>query len=314
VEHGLPIEGSSLRAQDAADTSAGCAWNPDNYDLRRDAAGQAYYDSLARLYASWGVDLIKVDCVGAPRFKADEIAMLRRALDKTGRSIALSLSPGEPPIEEVAVMQANAQQWRISNDIWDMWHSDVAYPQGLGDQFARAAYWSRTRQPGHWPDADMLPLGHLGPAPGWGKPRDTRLTHTEQRTMMTLWSIFRSPLMMGGDLPSTDAWTLGLLTNPEVIEVDQHSSNNRAVLQTPDFAAWTATAADGRSIYLALFNLQDAARQRHLTFSDLSLAEGSYSVRDLWAREDRGEWKDVQVQLEPHGAMLLRLTPVERAR
>ena len=100
----------------------------------------------------------------------------------------LSLSPGAAPIEKVDEMRRYAQMWRISDDVWDLWHSTVDYPQGLGDQFARVAKWAPYSKPGHWPDADMLPLGYLGPQPGWGKPRRTRLTHDEQRTLLTLWS------------------------------------------------------------------------------------------------------------------------------
>ncbi len=203
-------------------------------------AGQAYYDSIARLYAGWGVDLIKVDCIASRPYKGAEIRMLSEALRKTGRPIVLSLSPGSAPLDKLDEMRKYAQMWRISDDVWDEWHSDVEYPQGLGDQFPRVAKWAPFSKPGHWPDADMLPLGYLGPSPGWGKARQTRLSPAEQRTMMTLWSIFRSPLMMGGDLPHNDAETTALLTNDEVLAVDQHSTGGRAVLQSPVASVWTA--------------------------------------------------------------------------
>src|SRR5271169_452917 len=208
VERNSAIEGSSFHAIDAADTSETCPWNPDNYGLdARKPAAQAYYDSIARLYAGWEVDLIKVDCIASHPYRGDEIRMLSEALRKTGRPIVLSLSPGGAPIDKVDEMRQYAQLWRISDDIWDLWHSTVPYPQGLGDQFANVAKWAGLAQPGHWPDADMLPLGQLGPAPGWGKARETRLSHDEQRTLMTLWCIFPSPLMIGGELPSADDWT-----------------------------------------------------------------------------------------------------------
>ena len=187
VEKNLPIEGSSYHAMDAADTSDTCPWNFDNYGIDGSKPGaQAYYDSIAKLYASWEVDLIKVDCISSRPYKGDEIRMLSSALAKTGRPIVLSLSPGPAPLEKADEMRKYAQMWRISNDIWDLWHSTVDYPQGLGDQFANVAKWAGKAQPGHWPDADMLPLGYLGPAPGWGQPRYTRLTHDEQRTFLTL--------------------------------------------------------------------------------------------------------------------------------
>jgi alpha-galactosidase len=302
------IEGSTLRMLDAADTDGTCNWNPDNFDLKHTGAGQAYYDSIARLYASWGVDLIKVDCITAPRFKGEEIAMLRKALDHSGRSISLSLSPGEPPIEpfQSPDLVASVQQWRISNDIWDVWHSDQQYPQGVGDQFARVAYWNHTREPGHWPDADMLPLGYLGPAPGWGKPRECRLTHAEQRTLVTLWSIFRSPLMMGGNLPRTDAWTESLLTNPEVIDMDQHSTHNRLALQRLDSSVWTATSADGTSNFVAVFNQSDKPLAFKAEWAELGMAGRSYRLHNMWEHTDTAPQTSLHMQIEPHGSVLLR--------
>jgi len=188
VQRNLPIEGSTYHAGDAADLFDTCPWNFDNYGVdSTKPAAQAYYDSIARLYASWQVDLIKVDCIASRPYKGDEIRMLRQALDKSGRPIVLSLSPGPAPIEKLGEMRKYAQMWRISNDIWDVWHSTVDYPQGLGDQFANVAKWAGKAEPRHWPDADMLPVGYLGPAPGWGKPRQTQLSHDEQRTLFTLW-------------------------------------------------------------------------------------------------------------------------------
>ena len=225
VEKNLPIAGTKFHAADAADTSDTCPWNHDNFGLNvSKPAAQAYYDSIFKLYASWGVDLIKVDCIASHPYKGDEIRILSQALKKSGRAIALSLSPGPAPVEKVDEMRKYAQMWRISDDIWDLWHSTVQYPQGLGDQFQNVAKWAGLAKPGHWPDADMLPLGYLGPAPGWEKARQTRLSHDEQRLLMTLWCIFPSPLMVGGRLPSADDWTLSLLTNPEVLAMDQHST------------------------------------------------------------------------------------------
>ena len=256
VEKNLPIAGSRYHAQDAADTSDVCRWNPDNYGVdATKPGGQAYYDSIARLYANWGVDFIKVDCISSGPYKGDEIRMLSIALQKTGRPIVLSLSPGPAPLEKVDEMRKYAQMWRISDDIWDLWHSTLDYPHGVGDQFPHVAEWAPLAEPGHWPDADMLPVGRLGPAPGWGQPRDTRLTHDEQRTLLTLWSMFRSPLMIGGDLTADDAWTTSLLTNPEVIAVDQHSSGNHQLLATPQTVVWMAQAPSGDGRYVAIFNV-----------------------------------------------------------
>ncbi len=243
VEQNLPIAGSSYRAADAADLTDTCPWNPDNYGLDSSKpAAQAYYDSIAQLYARWGVDFIKVDCIASRPYDGDEIRMLRLALDKEARLIVLSLSPGEAPIEKADELRTYPQMWRISDDIWDMWHSTVDYPQGLGDQFSRAAKWAPLAEPGHWPDADMLTLGFLGPSPGWGKPRQTQFTSDEQRTLMTLWCIIRSPLMMGGNLLKlkNDTRTKYMLTNPEILNVDQHSIDNHIVISTDKLVVWTA--------------------------------------------------------------------------
>ena len=114
-------------------TSDTCPWNFDNYGVDGSKPGaQAYYDSIAKLYASWDVDLIKVDCISSRPYKGDEIRMLSTALAKTGRPIALSLSPGPAPLEKAEEMRKYAQMWRISNDIWDLWHSTVDVSAGIG--------------------------------------------------------------------------------------------------------------------------------------------------------------------------------------
>lgn len=303
VEKNLPIEGSSFHAADAADTSDTCPWNHDNYGLDASKpAAQAYYDSILRLYASWGVDFIKVDCIASRPYKGDEIRMLSAALQKTGRPIVLSLSPGAAPLEKVDEMRQYAQMWRISDDIWDIWHSTVPYPQGLGDQFANVAKWAGKAQPGRWPDADMLPLGYLGPAPGWGTPRNTRLSHDEQRTLMTLWCIFPSPLMVGGRLPSADDWTLSLLTNPEVLAVDQHSTGNQPIISTDKIIVWRAESSQGQ--YLAVFNVSDSAQTVHYDWKDLGMDSVKYELRDLWTHKDLGSADSLTVDLPSHGGVL----------
>src|SRR5208282_2770474 len=310
VEANLPIAGSSYHALDAADTKETCPWNPDNFGIDAAKPGaQAYYDSIATLYASWGVDFIKVDCISSHPYRPDEIRLLSAALGKTGRSIVLSLSPGPAPVEKVDELRQYAQMWRVSDDVWDLWHSTVEYPQGLGDQFANVAKWAGMAEPGHWPDADMLPLGFLGPAPGWGKPRTTRLTHDEQRTLMTLWSIFPSPLMIGGDLPSADDWTLSLLTNPEVLAVDQRSKGNRVAFRSDNTTIWTAQSSTETSFYVAAFNLTSSSQNVQFTWQQLGLPEGKHAIRDLWEHKDMGSAESLEVQLPTHGTVLYRLTP-----
>ncbi len=314
VERNLLIAGSQFHAAEAADTADTCPWNYDTFgvDATKPAA-QAYYDSIAQLYAQWGVDLIKVDCISSHPYKGEDIRILSTAVRKTNRSIILSLSPGPAPMEKVQEMRMYAQMWRISDDIWDLWHSDTAYPQGVGDQFANAARWAPLSTPGHWADADMLPIGQLGPSPGWGKPRATQLTHDEQRTLMTLWCMFRSPLMVGGDLTASDNWTQALLTNPEVLSVDQHSTGNRQALASDKAVAWLAQPTSGKGSYVAIFNLRDASEEFSFSWSELGLAGKQYVLRDLWQRKNIGLADGIRLMLPPHGSVLYRIAqPMEQ--
>ncbi len=262
VEKNLPIAGSSYRAAEAADTSDTCPWNPDNYGLDATKPGaQAYYNSIAKLYASWTVDLIKVDCISSRPYKGDEIRMLSTALAKTGRGIVLSLSPGPAPLEKTEEMR------------------------------------------------EYAPLGRLGPAPGWGQARDTRLTHDEQRTLMTLWSIFPSPLMVGGKLPSADAWTISLLTNPEVIAMDQHSTGNHPVVATDKTVVWVAQSTLTKTHYLALFNVSESSQTLQYAWKDLGFPAAKYKLRDLWQRKEVGVAASMEVTVPAHGVVLYGLSP-----
>ncbi|HJX95590.1 MAG TPA: glycoside hydrolase family 27 protein [Candidatus Acidoferrum sp.] len=305
VAKNLPIAGSRFRAKVAADVSDSCPWNTYNYGLKPGSpAAQAYYDSIAKLYASWGVDFLKVDCISSHPYKGDEILMLSEALHKVRRPIVLSLSPGPAPLDKAADLSRNSQMWRISDDVWDVWYSDKDFPQGVGNQFARAAIWAASSGPGHWPDADMLPLGRLEPNAGWEKPRTTRLTHDEQRTLLTLWSIFRSPLIMGGNLTLCDEWTQSALTNAELIGVDQHSTDSHPVISTDKAVVWLSTPESGDGAYVAVFNLDAAPQSIHYSWKDLGLKRSKYTLRDLWEHEDLGSKEFVDVTLPAHGSAI----------
>lgn len=307
VRRNLPIAGVSFHAADAASTADTCPWNPFNFGVdAAQPAAQAYYDSIAQLYASWGVDFLKVDCISDHPYKGDEIRMISQAVRKTGRPIVLSLSPGPTALDKADEVSKYAQMWRISDDVWDLWHSDTQFPSGIQNQFARAAIWASFSGPGHWPDADMLPIGRLEPAAGWGKPRATRLTRDEQRAQLTLWSISRSPLVMGGNLTLCDEWTESLLTNPEVIAVDQHSTGNHAVLTTDRAAVWQARPTEGEGYYLAIFNLDAALQEFHYSWKYLGLPNGKYRLRDLWEHKDLGPFESFSVTLQPHAAVLYK--------
>ena len=310
VEKNLPIAGSSWHAADAANTQDTCPWNPDNYgvDASKPAA-QAWYDSQAKLWASWGVDFVKVDCVSGDPWPAAEVAILHKALERSGRPIVLSLSPGQS-YDQKEELRANSNLWRVSSDVWDRWKGtpNNGYPQGLYNQFDVAAEWSGYGQPNHWPDLDMLPLGHISIRSVIGKDRQSSFTHDEQRTLMTLWAIFRSPLMMGGDLPSADAWTQSLLTNDDVLHVDQHSVNNRVDVNDAHHAIWLAEDADTHEPIVAVFNLDDESHTYKLNWTELGLRRnGVYRPYDLWLHEALKPAASMDVTLAPHASVLYRL-------
>ncbi len=250
VEKNLPILGTPYHAQDIADKVHTCPWNPDMYGVDMSKPGaQAYYDSVFALIAEWGVDYVKVDDLSRPYFQnLPEVEAIRKAIDKTGRPIVLSLSPGATDIKAAAHVSQHANLWRISDDFWDRWLA-------LKEQFWRLAQWNSHRVEGAWPDADMLPLGTLM----LGE-RQTRFTPDEQYTLMSLWSIARSPLMHGGDMTKTDAFTLSLLTNDEVLAVNQRSIANRPLFDRDGLIAWTAKDPATGDTYLALFNSRDRVR------------------------------------------------------
>ena len=315
-----PILGTSYHAQDIADKVHVCDWNDDMYGVDMSKPGaQEYYDSVFALLASWEIDYVKVDDLSG---RDAEVAAIRRAIDKTGRPIVFSVSPGGPTNQHVA---SHANLWRITGDFWDSW-------RGLHEHFARMHNVTPFRGEGHWPDADMIPLGNIRtwqPTDAW-----THFTKDEQITLMTLWCIGRSPLMFGGNLPKNDEFTLSLLTNDEVLAVNQHSSNNRQVFNRDNQVAWVADVPGSPDKYVALFNLSPAppplpprgstqpvapapAQSTEpvtitLPLADLGLS-GAVMVHDLWAHRDLGSSSDaVAASVNSHGAVFYRLSPVTR--
>ncbi|MGH9434256.1 MAG: glycoside hydrolase family 27 protein, partial [Terriglobia bacterium] len=273
-------------------------------------AGQAYYDSIARLYAGWGVDYIKADDMSRAQdpkgenYHGPEIEALRKAMNKTGRPMVLSLSPGPTQLANAASVTRWSQLWRISDDMWDNWNQ-------VKKQFDYCRDWARYSGAGRWPDTDMLPLGRLCVRGFKDGPRTSRLTHAEQITLMTLWSIFRSPLMMGGDLPASDPFTLSLLTNADVIAVDQGSTGEHELFRDGDKIAWISSTADGLYRYIALFNTGDQPAQVTVSKQQIGLGTKYYTVLDLWKHKSLGELGgSLSVTLNPHAAGLYKLIPV----
>jgi hypothetical protein len=301
VKASTPIEGSTFTAADAANTNDKCVWCPDMFGVSSNAAGQAWYDSCARLWASWGVDYIKVDDLSHPYHTA-EVEMVRNAIDKCGRGIEFSTSPGETPVAKGAHVAAHANLWRVSDDFWDSWKS-------LDHEFTYGVRWHGFVGPGHWPDADMLPLGHLSVAHrSVGDDRYTRFTHDEQLMHLSLWSLLPSPLMVGANLPDNDPWILALLTNPDVIAVNQDALGLPATRLTNVLAQaeiWTRPLAD-KSVAVGIFNRTAAAVSVNVIWKRLGL-RAQPAVRDLWLRQDLGRSKHFAATIPPHGCVLLRV-------
>ncbi len=312
VERNLPVEGSEFHAQEVADTGDACPWDPTNWGVKDNAAGQAWYDSLIRQYASWGVDYLKVDCIADHPYKVSEIRQIRRAIDKVGRPMVLSLSPGPTQLSHAEEVGSLANMWRISDDVWDRWQKapdqTTEFPQSVKEQFSRLAAWEPYTKPGNWPDADMLPLGELKPSPGDGKPRTSRLTPEEQRTQITLWAIARSPLILGANLTMLDASTTDLLTNRDLIRINQTSTHSAQVLQEGDLVAWRADLPAGEKA-VALFNLGETEMNlsKQLPEFGEDLGGRDWAVRNIWGGGVAISGHEFVERVAPHGCVLLML-------
>ena len=303
VHRNTRIYGTTARARDIASQFSLCPWNTDMYGVDTEKRGaEEYYDSLFKLYASWGVDFVKVDDIANTEFSPQnpysaekEIEMIRAAIDRSGRDMVLSLSPGPAPLNKAEHLSENANMWRISGDFWDRWDK-------LLNMFSLCEKWYPYVKDGSFPDCDILPLGKLcidGSYMG-DMGRDSGFTKEEQKTMMTLWAVFRSPLFFGGELRLTDNYTLSLVTNPEVINVNQNSEKPLFVYNKGGIAVWQTKIENCTAV--AVFNLSDEEKHYKLSFSDLGI-ENVRAVRDLWARKDIPKCEnDVVVSLKPHSS------------
>ena len=252
------------------------------------------------------MDFLKVDCISDHPYRSAEIRILHQTILKSGRPIVLSLSPSLTSAGFIDELSQVAQVWRISDDVWDVWSTTAAFPRTIRDQFELAAGWVPFSRPGNWPDADMLPLGYLGPNPGYGAARISNLTHDEQQTMLTLWSIARSPLILGANLTHLDDGTLFLLTNRDVLAVNQQGDRQKQVSRELNSIAWTSEGA-GDIRYLALFNLGDTPLTIAHPLAFYSLPRTAYRSTDLWSHTAQPISSSVQVTLAPHSSMLLKL-------
>ncbi len=313
VHQNLPIKNSKYTAREAAHPFSVCSWNTDMYGMKNCVGAQDYYNSIIELYASWDVDFIKCDDICVTEFRkwdkpysADyEIEMIRKAIDKCGREIVLSLSPGPAQIENADHLAKNANMWRMTGDFWDNWDK-------LHDMFERCCVWQNEVRSGNFPDCDMLPLGRLSKNGICNGPQNrmTQFTKPEQITMMTLWGIFRSPLMFGGNLPENDDWTLSLLTNEEYMKMHKTSfgahQHLRKEKNDKGEIVWVSNGKKCK--YIALFNTADTERNLKLDLSEILMPDTAYEVYDIWEKTRLPKVKNIlKANVKPHGAKLFKI-------
>jgi alpha-galactosidase len=302
VEQALPVLGSaSATCASIADTDSVCPWNPDNFGVDMTAPGaQEYYDSVLAQFAEWGVDFVKLDDVLYPPVEMPEIAAISRAIDRSGRPMTLSLSPGKQlSLAHLDDLRSHAQMWRISDDFWDDWNH-------VREQFQRAARWAPHQRPGAWADADMLPFGRIGIRGHVGDDRMSRLDIEEQRTVLTLWCMMRSPLMFGGHLPDTPSETLELITHPGLLAL-RASEDAREIVRDGELCIWSARLGDQE--HRAVFWLGDSSRQLRVHIADLG-CPGATRCADVWSGQDvpvQNGW--LELGLPRHGVRLVRVSP-----
>ena len=284
AQNHMPVKGSSVTANQIADPSSICGWNPDMYGVRNLPEGQAYYDSLLEMYADWGVDFIKCDDIcntnvypQNPYSARHEIEMLAKAIQKCGREIVLSLSPGPALIDKAWHYEKYANMWRITDDFWDDWRL-------LKDMFHRCELWQKHVSKGCYPDCDMLPLGYLGK--GFGRERQTSFTRQEQRTMMTLWCLFGSPLMIGAELTKLDDWTKSLLTNRSILKMLTPDCRPEQICLEENRAVWKAENEKTGEYYIALFNLAEEEAEVGISTGEAEIPEEiSGELTECWSGE-----------------------------
>ncbi|HMF39600.1 MAG TPA: putative Ig domain-containing protein [Polyangia bacterium] len=321
VTANAPIANSTYHATDAANQNDPCPWDTHMWGVNgATAAGQAWYDSIFAQYAAWGIDFVKIDDMlnnTTKVYHQAEADAIRKAVDKTGRAMVISFSPGpDDPSwlpSSVANLNANAEMWRVVDDFWD--YNAITDLPGV---FKSAGTWQAAAGlvQGHWPDTDMLPLGYLGPANEWHASGETTFTHNEQVTIMSLWSILPSPLIFGGNVQSlttdttTGPWTTALLTNEEVLAVDQDSLGTHAkrIAQQGTTEVWTRDLSGGRKA-VALFNRGTQDATISATFAQIGVT-GTPRVRDVWQRADvSGMTTGLSGNVPYGGALMYVLSP-----
>lgn len=297
VHRNTKIKGTDRTARQIAKQSSICAWNTDMYGVDPEKEGaRAYYDSIFELYASWGVDFIKCDDIARELpHEESELVLISKALHDCGRDMVFSLSPGPALPEKAELYKQVADMWRITDDFWDNWAQ-------LYDMFFRAERWCIHTGAGNWPDADMLPIGPI--KQDYAPENRTHFTKDEQITMMTLWCIFRSPLMIGGEMTGFDAFTMSLLTNEALLGMHRNARHAHPVwrreINGTEHILWTAASAEGGR-YVAVFNTGEQDSEIELPLVELELS-GTLSGLDIWSGSEVTAADSIKTSVKSHGA------------
>lgn len=297
VHRNTKILGTDRTAREIANTASICRWNTDMYGVNPQAEGaKEYYNSIFALYASWGVDFVKVDDIARELpHEEGELILLSESLRSCGRDMVLSLSPGPALLKKAELYKQCANMWRITDDFWDKWEL-------LYDMFSRAEEWCTHSGPGHWPDADMLPVGAI--LQDYDKNSRTKFTHDEQLTMLTLWCIMRSPLMIGGDMILNDSFTLSLLTNDAVLEMLSQSRSAHQLYRRTENGieriVWSAFRSNGGR-YIAVFNTSDKAAEIIVSLEECETDTPEVTLNDLWTGEVHKNVSEIKALVPSHG-------------
>ena len=269
---------------------------------------QQYADSIARLFASWGVDFIKMDGVGPGSWKGapddpnhnntEDVEAWWRAVQNAGRPMMYTLS-WSLSHRYADVWKRNSNGWRIDTDVECYCDTIVKWDSSVKARWWDVAQWIDDAGPGHWNNLDAINVG-VGAMDG--------LTDAERQSYMTFWAINSAPLFAGDDLTKLDAYGLKLLTNREVIAINQSGNPARPLDQDQLQQVWYAQNADG-STTVALFNLADAPATVTGDFGRLGIT-GKATVRDIWAGQNtRNVTGSVSANLPAHGSKLYKITP-----
>ncbi len=305
VKANMPVKGTTYFAKDIADTTSICTWNHQNYGVDMTKPGaQEFYNSLMNQMAEWGVDFIKYDDIV---HKPLEVKAVAQAIAQCGRPMVLSLSPGGNVDPNNLDAFKKGHMLRVTPDIWDD-------QKGIDECFADWRKWNGKSEPGFWIDMDMIPFGQLqmmSPKPkgvtgteskkeiqdkikagevanfellaGKGFNRWSEFTKDQMYTFITMRALAASPLMMGGDLPTLDKFSLSLITNKEMLACNRNGVMGALIYDKNKFEVWNTPNRNGKGGWIGVFNRNKEIKTLNLNYSDLGKGVSkSSNLFDIW--------------------------------